>query len=182
MHSAPEFYAKDRAAWREWLAAHHDTETAVWLIFDKGPLRTMSWSDIVQEALCFGWIDSLPGKVSDTQSKIYVARRKPKSMWSKVNKGHVDVLRAHGLMTSAGEKAIAVAKENGSWDILNRSDNLEVPDELAAAFAQNPAAKACYESLSDSKKRNILQKIYEAKTAATRERRIEQAITALSSV
>lgn len=79
-------------------------------------------------------------------------------MWSKVNKGHVDVLRAHGLMTSAGEKAIAVAKENGSWDILNRSDNLEVPDELAAAFAQNPAAKACYESLSDSKRETFFRR------------------------
>ncbi|MDQ4044741.1 MAG: hypothetical protein M3173_04735 [Chloroflexota bacterium] len=81
-----EFYAKDRAAWREWLENHRATERAVWLICDKGPNRSMSWEDIVQEALCFGWIDSKPGKVSDTQSKINVSKRKPTSAWSKINK------------------------------------------------------------------------------------------------
>lgn len=182
MQSTPEFYAKDRAAWRSWLIDHHDIENAVWLVFDKGSRRTMTWSDIVQEALCFGWIDSLPGKVSDTRSKIYVSRRKPKSVWSKVNKQHVETLRAAGLMTPAGERAIAIARENGSWDALNRSDNLEISDELAAAFSQYPAAKVRFEELTGSKKRNILERIYDAKTDATRERRIEQAIAALSSV
>jgi uncharacterized protein YdeI (YjbR/CyaY-like superfamily) len=80
-----EFYAKNRAAWRGWLQRNHDTQQAVWLIYDKGAHRTLSWEDIVQEALCFGWIDSKPGKVSETQSKLYVSRRKSKSVWSKNN-------------------------------------------------------------------------------------------------
>lgn len=182
MKQPAEFYASDRSTWRMWLEQNHKKEQAVWLVFDKGIHRTMSWSDIVQEALCFGWIDSLPGKVSDTQSKIYVSRRKPKSVWSKVNKRHIDELRERGLMTEAGEEVVAAAKANGSWDALTRSDNLEIPDELTEAFARNPAAKAAYDALTDSKKRNILERVYDAKTDATRTRRIEHVIATLSSV
>ena len=97
----PEFYATDRQDWRRWLSENHATERAVWLVYDKGPARTMSWADTVQESLCFGWIDSKPGKISDTRSKIYICRRSPKSAWSKVNKGHIDQLTANGLMMPA---------------------------------------------------------------------------------
>lgn len=176
MDLVPHFYAKDRAAWREWLMANHDDETAVWLVYDKGPGRTLSWADIVQESLCFGWIDSRPGKVSDTQSKLYIAKRKPKSVWSKINKAHIEEMTAKGLMRPAGQAAIDRAKQNGSWDALNLSDDLVYPPELIAGFKVSPTAKKQFETFSESSRRNVLQWIYDAKTKTTRDARIGQTI------
>src|SRR5579859_4246553 len=96
MDAIPEFYAADRQAWRAWLVAHHATERAVWLIYDKGQQhqpRRLPYAAIVEEALCFGWVDSVPGKVSGTQAKLYVSRRKPTSAWSKANKARIEMLR-----------------------------------------------------------------------------------------
>jgi len=171
-----EFYAKDRTAWRNWLKQNHDKEKAVWLVFDKGPKRTLAWEDIVQEALCFGWIDSKPGKVSETQSKIYVSHRKPKSVWSRINKAHVEKLVHSGLMTSAGQKVIDEAKANGSWDALNKSDKLEMPPDLVDLLKKNITAQNNFESFSPSSKRIILEWIYAAKTEATRRNRITQTV------
>jgi uncharacterized protein YdeI (YjbR/CyaY-like superfamily) len=176
MNDAPHFYATDRTTWRQWLMDNHDSMAAVWLVYDKGPGRTLSWADIVQESLCFGWIDSRPGKVSDTQSKLYICKRKPKSVWSKINKAHIDVLMANGSMQPAGLAAIERAKLNGSWDALNNSDNLILPPQLAALFDHHPTARANFESFSVSTKRNTLQWIYDAKTDATRANRITQTV------
>ena len=176
MKDAPEFYAVDRASWRQWLADHHDSETGVWLVFDKGPGRKLHWPDVVQEALCFGWIDGRAGKVSDTQSKIYVSKRKPKGNWSKINKAHVENLIANGLMLPAGLAAIAQAKENGAWDALNNSDNLVYPAELEAAFEKQPRARTNFEAFAPSSKRLILQWIYDAKTDVTRNNRVSQTV------
>jgi uncharacterized protein YdeI (YjbR/CyaY-like superfamily) len=172
MDNVTHFYAKDRAAWRQWLDANHDKEAAVWLVYDKGAGRTMSWQDIVKEALCYGWIDSKPGKVSDTQGKIYISRRKPKSVWSKINKANIEYLQAEGLLMPAGIKAIEVAKANGSWDALNKADTLELPPELVAEFSRNRSAQAFFDSLSYSSKRNTLQWLYDAKTDSTISKRI----------
>lgn len=176
MENAPHFYAKDRATWRRWLADNHDSETAVWLVYDKGAARTLSWADIVQEALCFGWIDSRPGKVSDTQSKLYISKRKPKSVWSKINKGYVDELQVKGLLMPAGLAAIERAKLNGSWDALNNSDNLTIPPELAEAFTRDEQARINFDGFSESSRRNTLQWIYDAKTDETRMKRIEKIV------
>jgi len=172
----PEFYAKDRTAWRRWLELNHDKEQAVWLVFDKGPNRTLAWEDIVQEALCFGWIDSKPGKVSETQSKIYVSRRKPKSVWSKINKAHVKKLMELGLMSPAGQAVIDEAKANGSWDALNKSDNLEMPTDLVDLLEQNIKAKNHFQNFTSSSKKIILEWIYSAKTDLTRKKRINQTV------
>jgi uncharacterized protein YdeI (YjbR/CyaY-like superfamily) len=176
MDNVPHFYAKDRATWRKWLETHHATETAVWLVYDKGTNRSLTWPDIVQEALCFGWIDSRPGKVSETQSKIYVTRRKPKSVWSKINKAHVDVLIEKQLMRPAGQLAIEVAQQNGSWDALNLSDDLIYPPELIAALNDAPIAKQNFESFPTSSRRNMLQWIYDARTESTRMARVDQIV------
>jgi uncharacterized protein YdeI (YjbR/CyaY-like superfamily) len=174
--SVTEFYARDRAAWRRWLEEHHATEEAVWLVFDKGRHRTMSWEDIVQEALCFGWIDSKGGKVSDTQSKLYVSRRKRTSAWSRINKAHVEALSASGLMMPAGQAAIDEAKANGSWDALDRSDNLELPAELVAGLAANTVAQRNFEAFPVSSRRIILEWIYSAKRPETRQKRIDETV------
>jgi uncharacterized protein YdeI (YjbR/CyaY-like superfamily) len=174
MNDAPEFYAKDRKAWRQWLLENHQNERAVWLVYDKGEHRKMSWQDIVQEALCFGWIDSRPGKVSEKQSKIYISKRKPKSVWSKINKDSIALLQEQGLMTEAGLEAVAVAKKNGSWSTLEKSDNLIVPPELEAKFESLPNARAHFNNFPVSAKRNALQWIYDAKTPTTRNKRVTE--------
>ena len=171
-----EFYAKDREAWRGWLEANHASERAVWLVYDKGAGRALSYDDIVEEALCFGWVDSKPGTVSATQSKLYVSARKPASAWSKANKARIDKLTAQGLMTQAGQEAVDRARRNGAWDKLNASDALEVPPELARALAANPAAKAFYDGMAPSSQRIILEWIYAAKTDATRDKRVAETV------
>lgn len=176
MSDAPEFYAKDRATWRQWLLQHHMTQSAVWLVYDKGPNRTMSWQDIVQEALCFGWVDSKPSKVSDTQSKLYISKRKPKSVWSKINKEHVAALQAKGLMMPAGQAAIDTAKRNGSWDALNKSDALEVQPDIVKSLSENPEAAKNFNAFSPSSRRIILEWIYSAKREETRAKRIAEAV------
>jgi uncharacterized protein YdeI (YjbR/CyaY-like superfamily) len=174
MDQAPHFYAKDVASWREWLVQNHNREEAVWLVFDKGKNRTMSWQNIVEQALCFGWIDSRPGKVSDTQSKIYVSRRKPKSVWSKINKEHVQRLIEAEAMTPAGLKSIEVAKANGSWSALDLSDNLVYPKELNELFDNDHVALSNFENFPIGSRRNTLQWIYDAKTIETRLSRVKQ--------
>ena len=176
MDKAPEFYAKDRASWRNWLEKNHDSETSVWLVHDKGVTRTIKWEEIVLEALCFGWIDGRANPVSDTQLKIYVSKRKPRGRWSKINKAHVENLMKDGLMRPAGLAAIEQAKLNGAWDELNNSDDLIHPSELVDAFKMSPTAANNFEAFSNSSKRLILQWIYDAKTDATREKRIQQTI------
>ncbi len=178
MDKAPHFYAPDRASWRAWLHENHDKEVAVWLVFDKGPGRTMRWADIVEEALCYGWIDSRPGKVSDTQSKIYVSRRKPKSVWSKINKEAIERLMAADLMTPAGLKAVEIAKENGSWRALELSDNMVYPPELIELLEKHPIAKKNFDTFPPGVRRATLQWIYDAKTEATKLKRIDETIAA----
>lgn len=178
MDNVAHFYAKDRKSWRAWLEKNHEKENAVWLVFDKGQHRIMSWQDIVQEALCYGWIDGRARKVSETQSKIYVSRRKPKSIWSKINKQNVEKLIEEDLMQPAGLASIEVAKQNGSWNKLDLSDNLIQPPELMQLFEKNVIAKVNFEAFPVSAKRNALQWIYDAKTEATKLKRIKQVFEA----
>ncbi len=174
---AQGFYAADRTAWRQWLAEHHDTEQSVWLIYDKGESRKMTIVDIVEEALCFGWIDSLAGSVDTTKSKIYMSRRKPRSTWSKVNKLRIEGLIKAKLMQPAGLAAIEVGKANGAWDQLTLSDDLILPTLLKALLDKNEQAKNSFEAFSDSSKRIILQWIYAAKRDETRNKRIEETVS-----
>ena len=176
MDTVPEFYAKDRASWRQWLDLNHATQKSVWLVYDKGKNRTLSWDDIVQEALCFGWIDSKPGKVSETQSKLYISKRNPKSAWSKINKKHVEIIENEGLIMPAGQAVIDEAKRNGAWDALNKSDNLEQPPELKELFSNNKVALDNYNQFSNSSKRIILEWIYSAKTEQTKLKRIYETV------
>lgn len=178
MENVAHFYAKDRKSWRAWLQKNHQNENAVWLVFDKGKNRSMSWQDIVEEALCFGWIDSRPGKVSDTQSKIYISKRKPKSVWSKINKEHVERLISQGLMMPAGQTSIETAKSNGSWNALDLSDNLIYPIELNNMFMADQKAKKNFENFPAGTRKNTLQWIYDAKTELTKMKRITQVFEA----
>lgn len=178
MDKVAHFYAPDRHAWRSWLEENHQNESGVWLVFDKGIDRTMTWQDIVKEALCFGWVDGRAGKVSDTQSKLYISKRKPKSVWSKINKQLVQDLTTNGLMKPSGMVSIEIAKQNGSWQALDLSDRLIHPPELADMFEVSPLAKRYFLAFPVSTQRNSLQWIHDAKTEETKLRRIKQVVEA----
>jgi uncharacterized protein YdeI (YjbR/CyaY-like superfamily) len=170
-------YATDRAEFRAWLTGNHATAEAVWLVFYKKDSEkpSVSWSDAVDEALCFGWIDSKVKSLDDERYEQYFTRRKPQSVWSMINKDKVEQLMADGRMATAGMRAVEVAKANGSWSLLDGPHALLVPDDLAATLAADPAAARGYEALSDSAKRGILEWIALAKRPETRARRIAKA-------
>lgn len=168
-----------RAQWRAWLKKHHTRTTGIWLVTYKKHVegKYLSFPDFVQEALCFGWIDSLPRKLDADRTMHYLSPRKPKSIWSAVNKRHVEELLAKGLMTPAGLRKIEAAKADGSWDALNAVDSLEVPADLTKALAKNKTAKKHFEAFPPSARKFILYWIGSAKTEATRTKRIDEVVT-----
>lgn len=173
------FYAKDRAAWRAWLAANHATELRVWLIIYRKQSGTPSiyYDEAVDEALCFGWIDSKPNKRDEESYYQFFARRNPKSKWSGVNKKKVEQLAAQGLMTEAGWAVIEIAKQNGGWTALDEVENLVIPADLQAQFDAMPGSQANFDAFSKSTKRGILDWISSAKQAETRAKRILETVT-----
>ncbi len=172
------FYPKSQLAWRKWLEKNHLSKQAVWLVFynKKSALKSITWSESVDVALCFGWIDSKKIKIDEETSHQFFSKRKPKSTWSKINKEKLTKLIDQNLMTEAGLRTIDIAKENGSWTILDDVEELIIPDDLAHAFTQNPNAEEFYASLSKSIKKQILSWLVFAKTTATRQKRISEII------
>ena len=160
--------------WRNWLKKNHIELDSIWLIFYRknSPRHNLSWSDAVDEALCFGWIDSTRKTRDEESYTQYFCKRKPKSNWSRVNKEKVKVLIEQDLMQEAGFKSIAIAKENGSWTILDKVEALEVPDDLHAAFAKHQGSGEFFDSLSKSAKKNLLYWVISAKRPETRQKRI----------
>jgi uncharacterized protein YdeI (YjbR/CyaY-like superfamily) len=165
-----------RAQWRAWLARHHATSTGVWLItFKKATGRSkIDYAGSVEEALCFGWIDSKPGKVDDERTMLYFAPRKPRSGWSKPNKERVERLIATGLMHPAGLTKVEQAKLDGSWSKLDAVEALTLPPDLEAALQAHPPAMTHFQAFPRSTKRGILEWISSAKRAETRTRRINE--------
>ncbi len=172
-------YAPDRAVWRSWLETHAETTPAIWLIYYKkgSGQPSITWDEAVEEALCFGWIDSKAKPIDDSRYRQYFSPRKPSSVWSKVNKARVERLIAEGLMRDPGLRAIEIAKANGSWSALDDVEALIIPDDLAAAFAESPAARGAFDRLSRTNRRNILQWIASAKRPETRAKRIAATIS-----
>ena len=173
----PRVEVESRAAWRRWLSANHARAQGIWLVTYKktaDPRRYLSYDDIVDEALCFGWVDSLPRSLDAERSMRLVAPRKPKSGWSRVNKARVERLMADGKMTPAGLRAIERAKADGSWAKLDAVEALVVPRDLAAALGQNAKARAFFDEFPRSSKRIILEWIAGARTPETRAKRVEE--------
>lgn len=137
-------------------------------------MPTVSWSDAVDEALCFGWIDSTRRSTGNDEYIQYFTRRKPKSNWSKINKEKVKRLMEEGKMAPAGLKSVATAQENGSWNHLDMVEELEVPKDLEKAFKKYKGSRAFFEGLSKSVRKMILHWVISAKRPETREKRIEE--------
>ena len=172
------FYAKDRATWRNWLETHHDVEKNVWLIIyhkDTG-YPSVYYKEAVEEALCFGWIDSKPNRRNDKSYYQFFAKRNPKSNWSKVNKQKVSYLLEAGLMTAAGLQIIEIAKQNGTWTALDEVDNRIIPDDLQMALNENEEALKNFMAFPPSSHKIILEWINNAKQPSTRNKRIEETV------
>ena len=172
-------YAKNRKEWRKWLEQHHATEKSIWLItYNKGSgVPTLTNEEAVEEALCFGWIDSTANK-RDSESKYqYFSQRKPKSVWSKINRERVVKLMREGLMKPAGQAMVDLAKKTGTWYALESIDNIVIPPDLQKAFSKNKIAKQHFEAFPPSSKKIILFWITNAKKPETRQQRIEQTVT-----
>ncbi|MES2512718.1 MAG: YdeI/OmpD-associated family protein [Bacteroidota bacterium] len=170
------FYPASQKEWRQWLKQNHASKQSVWLVCYKmkSGIPTISWSDAVDEALCFGWIDSVRKSIDDEQFIQFFSKRKPTSTWSKVNKEKIKRLIDEKKMTKAGLRSIALAKENGSWTILDEVEKLIIPKDLEKAFTANPGSKSFFLSLSKSVKKMMLTWIVFAKKSETRQRRITE--------
>ena len=174
MKDVEDYCPHDKKDWRKWLELNHIKKEGVWLIFykKKSPDHNLSWSDSVDEALCFGWIDSTKKTVDCDKFKQYFSKRKAKSNWSKINKVKVKTLIDQGLMEEAGYKSIEIAKENGSWTILDEVEALVIPEDLKSEFANYKGSMEFFDSLSKSVKKGLLYWVISAKRKETRQKRI----------
>ncbi len=168
------FCPTNRQQWRQWLQENHNKRQSVWLVYYKKKTGKSSliWSEAVDEALCFGWIDSKAVTIDELSFKQFFCPRKPKSVWSKINKEKVKRLTEEGLMTPAGERCIDIAKQNGYWSILDVVEELIIPDDLMKELEVRPGAKEFFISLSPSVKKMALYKIAIVKRSETRQKRV----------
>lgn len=171
----PIFHAESRDAWRAWLVVHHDAARGVWLCSWRSATGRPAcpYPDAVEEAICFGWIDSTVSPLDDDRSLQLMTPRKPKGTWTRLNRRRVEDLEAAGLMTDAGRRAVEVAKANGYWTILDPVEDLIEPDELAAALDAVPAARANWDGFPPSARKQMLWWVISAMKPETRAKRIE---------
>lgn len=172
------FFAKDRKAWRSWLKENGATEKSVWLIIYRKDAQTKSvnYPEAVEEALCFGWIDSKPNKRDEESFYQFFAKRKPTSNWSKLNKDRIKKLTEEGLMTPAGMEMVNRAKQNGTWFALDDVEELIIPADLKKLLSENKVAARFFDAFPRSVKKGILEWILNAKRPETRNKRIEETI------
>jgi uncharacterized protein YdeI (YjbR/CyaY-like superfamily) len=168
-----------RAAWREWLAANHASASGAWFVYRRKSAggRAVAYGDAVEEALCFGWIDGLTRPLDAERAMIRFSPRKPRSVWARSNKERVARMEAAGLMTEAGRRVVAIAQANGSWNTLDDSDGLVVPDDLAAALGAAAGAREGFDGHTESARRMILYWLAAAKRPATRADRIARTVS-----
>jgi uncharacterized protein YdeI (YjbR/CyaY-like superfamily) len=179
-----QFTPKHRKDWRDWLRKNHNSKPEVWVVFFKktSPKTNLSYNDAVEEALCFGWVDGMKRSIDEHRYMHRFSPRKPDSKWSPSNIARVRRMLDAGLMTAAGEKAIAQAKESGSWEQPVTSPGpLPMPPEFDQQLKRNKKARSFFESLAPSYRREYVDWVASAKREATRQRRMEEALDLLSS-
>lgn len=178
MNTREELYFKNDIEWRAWLEKNHETSAGIYLIFYKVSSATdsMRWEEAVKVALCFGWIDSTVKKLDDERRRQYFCPRKPKSVWSKLNKSYIVELIAEGKMHESGSRKMIAAIKDGSWTALDDVENGIIPKELQTAFEANPTAYENYQNFSPSYRKSYLYWLNQAKRETTREKRIAEII------
>ena len=174
-----EFYAKNRKDWRKWLQNNHLELKKVWLLLHKktSPETSVNYEEAVEEALCFGWIDSKPMKRDEHTFLLFFSRRKPKSVWSASNKKRVVKLIVSGQMMPAGLATIEIAKSNGSWTSIDDVEAMVMPVALEKVFKKKKLAMTNFMAFPASVKKGLYQWISSAKTDATRDKRIYETVS-----
>ena len=177
-NNIPSIHAKTRAQWRRWLEKNHKSEKAVWLIIyhKSSEVKSVYYAEAVEEALCFGWIDSVKHKRNDESAYQFFAKRKPKSMWSELNRTRVEKMIEQKKMTAAGQEMIDLAKRTGTWEALVQIDKMTIPKDLQKKFDKNKTAFKNFQKFSPSSRKIILLWIMNAKRPETRKKRIEEAV------
>jgi len=172
-------HPQDRTAWRGWLQRYHADSPGVWLVtWRKASGRVpLSYDDAVEEALCFGWVDSLGRALDDDRTMLRYTPRKRRSAWSRPNKERVARLEAAGRMAPAGAAVVAAARADGSWSLLDDVEAGVVPPDLAAALAERPGARDQFDAFPRSARRGILEWVSQAKRPETRARRVLETAT-----
>ena len=175
------FTPRSRSSWRRWLRSNHDHVGEVWVVFYKkhAGRPTLSYSDAVEEALCFGWIDGMKKRIDDERYMHRFTPRKPGSRWSETNRRRVERLLASGEMTSAGQRLIDEAKQSGTWNWRPDPTRFEMAPAFAAALEADPDARAFWNALMPSHQRRFITWIGIAKRDSTRDRRIAESLELL---
>lgn len=170
----PIYHAEARAAWRAWLAANHATARGVWLASWKRDTGrpAVSYEEAVEEALCFGWIDSTVNILDAARALQLMTPRRPQSGWTRLNRERVSRLEAEGRMTAAGRRAVEVAQQNGWWLRYDAVEDLVEPEDLAAALDAVPQARVHWDAFPPSARKQMLWQVVSAVRPATRARRI----------
>jgi uncharacterized protein YdeI (YjbR/CyaY-like superfamily) len=178
----PLLQPRSRRAWRAWLEKHHNTSSGIWLVYAKKHtgIPSLTYAEAVEEALCFGWIDSLVHPVDDSLYKQVFTPRKPSSAWSPLNKKRVEKLIAAEQMTAAGMKMIDLAKTNGQWEAHAQTEALTMPPELKKALNGNASAKKNWPTYTVSQQKAFLRMLHDAKTPDTRAKRITRILDIVS--
>jgi uncharacterized protein YdeI (YjbR/CyaY-like superfamily) len=176
LDDAPDVKSESRAEWREWLARHHDTSTGAWAVYQKkgGTSQSPDYEELVLEALCFGWIDSVARRVDDQWTKLYFCPRKKGGVWAASNKARVERLLAGGLMTPAGQRVIDQAKADGSWSKLDESESLTVPADLTRALRAYPGSRANWSAFPAGVRKQLIFWVTDAKRPETRQKRVDE--------
>ncbi len=173
---------EDPQTFAHWLAAHHQSENELWLkIYKKASgKKSITWNEAVIEALCWGWID---GVRKSLDAEAYLQRftpRRPRSLWSKRNREHVEKLIATGRMQAAGMEQVKAAQADGRWESAYApASEMEIPADFLAALETRPKAKAFFETLSRQNHFAIYYRLHTAKRAETRKKRFDQCLEML---
>ena len=179
MEIAETLYVTNRIDWRDWLQSNHQSKKEIWLIYYKkhtGKPR-IPYDDAVEEALCFGWIDSIVKRVDDATFVQKFSPRKPRSVWSVLNKERVEKMIKAGLMTQVGMDKIEEAKNNGKWEEAYSSKKVvDIPSDLTIALRKDKVAHRNFLNFADSYKNMYINWINSAKKEETRQRRIKEVV------
>lgn len=181
MKEIEEFCPIDNNDWRNWLIVNSNKSSGIWLIYYKvnTPKYNLSWSEAVDEALCFGWIDSRKKKIDNERYMQFFSKRKSNSLWSKVNKEKIKLLDINGKITNEGYRVIDISKQNGMWDLSDKIENCVLPSLLQLEFIKNNDIKSAFMSLTNSKQKQILLWLYSAKRNDTLRSRVIKLVESL---
>ena len=174
----PIFHAETRTQWRTWLLHNHKSARGVWLCSWRtttGRARC-PYPEVVEEAICFGWIDSTSTILDEERSLQLITPRRPKSSWTRLNRERAADMEKRGLMTDAGRDAIAAAKSNGWWTMSDQVEDLEEPPDLKAALDRDSGARRNWDGFPPSARKQMLYWVISAARDETRANRISQVV------